>query len=126
MQKTLMATAVAVLLGASGAVMANTTDQDTLLGNNTSNSTMNEDYSSTTNTATTTTTTRTPDNSINKNSGAATASAARSVALNNGATGNFSNAFNVTTAVASSNLTGYVSGNAIRRSGKIVAASLKK
>ena len=87
MQKTLMATAVAVLLGASGAVMANTTDQDTVLGNNTSNSTMNEDYSSTTNTATTTTTTRTPDNSINKNSGAATASAARSVALNNGATG---------------------------------------
>ena len=127
MKKTLLASALAVAFGLSGVASANTTIQkteddssatnnSTSTSTNTNSSTNTKTYTHTTNTNTTNTKTHTnanSDSSTNQRSGYARADAARSAALNNGSSASFSNAFNVTTATASSSLHGMVTGNKV-------------
>ena len=118
MKKTLLASALVLAFGLSGAAFA---DQggDRQHGSRNDHPSLNLDYdldqSTTTHTSTRTETRN--ENSVNKESGDAIAGAARSVALNNGSWGTFSNAFNQTTATATSSLSGTVSHNHVMNVG---------
>lgn len=118
MKRTLVASALVMAFGLSGMAWANGSGgygsggDETTTTNTTTNTTVDVDVDLTKNTSI-----NKSDSSTNKNSGDNRANGARSVALNNGSAATFSNAFNVTTAVASSVLKGSVSHNAIQNIG---------
>ena len=131
MKTTLLATAIAAVFGLSHVAMAAGVDQDaaqrTRTGDNTStiNNTNTEtssktdssSYSKTSTDSSTYARTSTDSSTNYKNTGAARATGARSVALNNGSSGSFTNAFNVSSATALSKLDGAVTGNSVSNIG---------
>ena len=103
MSRTPAALAAALLFAAGGA-----------LAQSTGNATANGATSTAGVTNTTTSDSRDQsDRSLNRRSGAADANASRSAALNNGATGSFPDAFNVSSATAITSLSGTVTGNTV-------------